>query len=69
VLFPESRGELIDLGCRKLPDTLQDIDKIHIRIDVLKSVRGDQRLGDTDVMCADFGPAEYPVSPIIGTLR
>jgi hypothetical protein len=54
---------LIDLGGQMLSDTLEDIDKIFIWIDLVQPARGDQRLDYADMLGTEFGPTEQPGFP------
>ena len=58
VLFPQSRGELLDLRGRVLADALQDVDQVVVRIDLMQPAGHDETLHDADVLGAEFGPAE-----------
>ena len=44
-----------------LSDTLQHIDEILIRIDAVQATGDDQALNDTDMLGAEFRPAEIPI--------
>ena len=59
--LPKSRRKFVDAAGRMLPDTLQHIDEILVRIDPVQSASDKQALHYTDEFCAEFGPAEHPV--------
>jgi len=48
-----------------LPDTLQHIDEVGARIDLVESASDDQALDDADVLGAELGPAEELVFPVM----
>ena len=56
--FPEPWRQLGDLRGGVLTNTLQHIDQIIIRIDVVQTAGGDQALQDADLLGAEFRPAE-----------
>ena len=59
--LPHAWRQLMDTAGRMLPDALQDIDEIVVRIDSMQSARHNQTLHDADVFGTEFGPAEHPV--------
>lgn len=63
MLFPQSRGELLDLGSGMPADRLEHINEVVIRIDVVQTASDDQGLDHADVLGANFRPAEIPVLP------
>jgi len=44
-------------------DTLQNIDEVIVRVDVVQAARDEQALHDPDVLGAKLGPTEVPVFP------
>ena len=65
--LPVSRGEFMDLAGGMLPDALQDIDEVVVRVDPVQSAGDDQTLQDADVFGPDLGPAEHPVFLVMQT--
>jgi len=45
-----------------LAHTLQDVDEVGVRVDVVQPAGGDQALHDAGVFGADLGPAEQPIA-------
>ena len=62
MFFPEPGREQPDVFGRMRIDALQDIDQIVEGMDPVQAAGRDQALQDADVMGADLGPAEHPVS-------
>ena len=60
VLFPQARRQFGNASGGVLPDPLEHIDEISIRIDAVQSTRDDQTLDDADVLGAEFSPTEKP---------
>ena len=63
VLLPQSWRELRYLGSGMLADSLQYIDQVGVRIDVVQSAGDDEALCDADVLRTHFGPTEIPIFP------
>lgn len=63
MLLPQPRRELCDIGGRVLADTLENVDQIVVRVDVVQPTGCDQALDDADVLGAQLGPAEHPIFP------
>ena len=59
-LLPETRREFVHLAGRMLGDTLQHIDQIVVRVDLVETAGDDQALHDADVLGSEFGPTEHP---------
>ena len=66
VLLPQARRQHFHLARRMLPHSLQDIDKVVIRIDTVQSTSDDEGVGDANVVRADLGGAEQPSPPTHG---
>ena len=66
VLFPQARGEELDLKGGMGIDALEDIDEIDIGIDALEATGGQQTLDDADMAGTHFRPTEQPVAPAQG---
>jgi hypothetical protein len=58
VLRPQPGGELCDVGGRVLANTLEDVDEIVVRIDLVQPRGRDQALDDANMLGAQLGPAE-----------
>ena len=43
-------------------DTLQDIDKIVVGIDIMKLASGEQALDDADVLRTELSPVKQPIA-------
>ena len=65
MLLPQPRRELCDIGGRVLADTLENVDQIVVRIDVVQPTGCDQALDDADVLGAQLGPAEHPIFAVM----
>ena len=48
-----------------LADALQNIDEIGVGVDTLQLTRHQQALDDTDLLGAQFSPAEQPVPAVM----
>jgi hypothetical protein len=45
--------------------TLQHIDQVSVRIDVVQSAPDDEALCDADVLCAHFSPTKVPIFSVM----
>jgi hypothetical protein len=52
-----------------LADTLEHVDEIVVRIDLVQPTGRNQALDDADVLGAELGPAEHPIFPIMPTFN
>ncbi|MFT5394173.1 MAG: hypothetical protein ACI8PT_004380 [Gammaproteobacteria bacterium] len=68
VLCPKLRRELLDVASGMFIDTLQYVDEVVARIDVVQPTRRQRTLDDADTLGTDFTPAEQPRLSIVPTL-
>jgi len=61
MLLPLARREFVNAQCRMLTDTLQDIDEIVVRVDVVQAAGHQQTLDDPDLFGAELGPRKQPI--------
>jgi len=48
-----------------LTDTLQDVDEIVVRIDLVQATSHNEALHDADMFGAQLGPTEIPIFPLV----
>ena len=61
--LPQPRREFGDASGRLYSDTLQHVDEVGVRIDVVQPESDDEALHDPDVLRAELGPTKIPVFP------
>lgn len=60
MLLPQSGRELCDLSGRVLADTLENVDQIVVRVDVVQPTGRNQALDDADVLGTQPGLPQLP---------